>query len=220
MKTLVIAPHPDDEVLGCGGTLLRRKSEGGLTGWLIVTGISEQSGWSEMQVNQREVEIAKVNKMIGFDQIYNLRLPTMQLDKLPKKELIDKFSGIFNEFRPQEILLPHCSDVHTDHKIVFDVTASCVKWFRHPYVVRVLAYETLSETEFGLNVETAFRPNYFIDISNYLEPKIDLMKIYRTELGDFPFPRSIEAIKALAVLRGSNAGFGAAEGFQLLLERE
>ena len=83
MKTLVIAPHPDDETFGCAGTLLRRKTEGGSLGWLIVTGISEAGGWSLERVKQRDTEIAKVGDMIGFSEVYNLRLPTPRFDQLP-----------------------------------------------------------------------------------------------------------------------------------------
>ena len=81
-RTLVVAPHPDDELLGCGGTLLRRKSEGSELGWLIVTGISEEHGFSREQVEQRDAEIEQVRTGLGVDQLYNLRLPTTRLDTL------------------------------------------------------------------------------------------------------------------------------------------
>ena len=131
MKTLVIAPHPDDEVLGCGGTLLRYKSEGIELAWLIVTGISESTGWSTEMVRQRDDEIDKVNQLIGFDRVFNLRLPSTKLDQLPFSELVNHFSVTFKEFQPEEILVPHRSDVHTDHQLVFDATASCAKWYRY-----------------------------------------------------------------------------------------
>ena len=219
MKTLVVAPHPDDEVLGCGGTLLRRKAEGAKLGWLIVTGISEQAGWSVETVQQRDAEIDKVVELVGFDHVYNLRLPSAQLDRLPMSDLIDKFSAVFKDFQPVEMLLPCRSDAHTDHRLVFDASAACTKWFRYPSVKRVLAYETISETEFGLDQNASFHPNYYFDISEYLERKLEVMAVYKSELSDFPFPRSIEAIRALATLRGSTAGFMAAEAFQLLRER-
>lgn len=220
LLSLVIAPHPDDETLGCGGTLLRRRNEGSELGWLIVTGIAEQDGWSTEQVQQRDAEIAKVTELVGFRQVFNLRLPTTQLDKLPMDELINQFSAVFKAFQPEEVLLPHRSDVHSDHRLVFDAAAACTKWFRYPSVRRVLAYETISETECGLDVDRAFRPNCFIDISDYLERKLKVMAVYQSELGTFPFPRSIEAIRALATLRGATSGFMAAEAFQLLRERQ
>ena len=109
--------------------------------------------------------------------------------------------------------------MHTDHRIVFDAVIACTKWFRYPSVKRVLAYETLSETDFSLNTNGRFYPNYFINISGYLEKKIELMSIYISEIAKFPFPRSYEAIRALATLRGAASGYIAAEAFQLLKER-
>jgi N-acetylglucosamine malate deacetylase 1 len=218
-KTLVIAPHPDDETLGCGGTLLRRKTEGAELGWLIVTGISTEADWSVKSVQQRDEEIDKVFELVGFDQVFNLRLPTTKLDQLPFNGLIDKFSAVFKAFQPEEIFVPHRSDIHTDHRLVFDAAEACTKWFRYPSVKRILAYETLSETEFGLDSLNFFRPNFFIDISEFLERKLEVMSIYQSELGPYPFPRSVEAIRALAILRGATSGFMAAEAFQLLRER-
>jgi LmbE family N-acetylglucosaminyl deacetylase len=220
LKSLVISPHPDDEILGCGGTLLRRKAEGVELGWLLVTGISEQSGWPTDQVRQRDSEIAKVGAEVGFAKVFNLRLPTMQLDTLPMSELVAQFSSVFKEFQPDEVFLPHRADAHSDHRVVFDAATACTKWFRYASVRRVLAYETISETEFGLNAGCTFQPNCFVDIGQFLERKLEIMAIYQSELGKFPFPRSTEAIRALAKLRGTTSGFMAAEAFQLLRERE
>ncbi|MBS0418961.1 MAG: PIG-L family deacetylase [Proteobacteria bacterium] len=219
LRTMVIAPHPDDELLGCGGTLLRRKAEGTELAWLIVTGISEAAGYSAEAVAARDAEIAQVAARVGFDQVFNLRLATARLDELPRADLVRRFSSAFEAFAPTEVLVPHPSDVHTDHRLVFETAAACTKWFRYPSVTRVLAYETLSETEFGLDADSYFRPNFYVDISRYLEAKLEALTIYRSELGQFPFPRSAEAVRALASLRGATAGFRAAEAFQLLRER-
>lgn len=218
-RTLVVAPHPDDEILGCGGTLLRRKAEGGVLGWLIVTGMDKQSGWSGERIRQRDEEIAKVAALAGFDKVFNLGLPTTKLDTLSMRELITTFSAVFQSFEPDEVLVPHRGDVHSDHRMTFDTVAACVKWFRYPSVRRVLAYETISETELGLSLEAVFRPNVFVDISAYLERKLEIMSIYKSEVQDFPFPRSMRAIRSLAEWRGTSAGFQAAEAFELLRER-
>ena len=218
IRLLVIAPHPDDEILGCGGTLVRRKAEGVELGWLIVTAISEQAGWSAERVQQRDVEIAMVTELIGFSQVFNLCLATTQLDRLPMSDLIDQYSGVFKAFQPEEVFLPHRGDVHTDHRLVFDAATACTKWFRYPSVRRVLAYETISETGFGLDADCTFHPNYFIGISDFLERKLEVMAVYQSELGVFPFPRSVDAIRALAILQGATSGFMAAEAFQLLRE--
>ncbi len=219
-RTLVVAPHPDDEMLGCGGTLLRRKAEGGVLGWLIVTGMTEEAGWSAERMHQRDQEIAKVTSLIGFDEVFNLRLPAAQLDELPLGDLVAKFSSVFKSFSPDEILVPHRGDVHSDHRVTFEAVSACAKWFRYPTVRRVLAYETVSESEFGLAKEVVFQPNFFIDIGTYIDRKLEIMAVYQSELADFPFPRSSRAVRALAEWRGANAGYLAAEAFELLRERQ
>lgn len=219
MRTLVIAPHPDDEVLGCGGTLLRRKAEGGEVGWLIATGISEAGGWPGDKVRSRNAEIDRVAGMFGFSHVFNLHFETTLLDTLPMATVVEAFSGVFREFEPEEVLIPHRGDVHTDHRVVFDAAIACTKWFRYPSVRRVLAYETLSETDFGLEANGMHSPNYFVDISAYLERKLEIMAVYESEVGPAPFPRSNDVIRALATVRGAASGCLAAEGFQLLRER-
>lgn len=219
MRTIVIAPHPDDEVLGVGGSLLRRKTEGATIAWLIVTGITAESGWDDEKIKKRADEIRQITALFGFDSVFELNFPTTQLDHVPIVDLVAAISNVFKTFEPEEVFVPHPSDVHTDHRVVFEAVASCTKWFRYPSVKRVLAYETLSETDFGLGTSQAFRPNVFIDIEAHLSVKLQAMNIYASEVGDFPFPRSHEAIRALSTLRGAASGFNAAEAFELLRER-
>lgn len=219
MRTLVIGPHPDDEVLGVGGTLLRRKAAGAQVAWLLVTAISVESGWSEETVRQRADEIRRSAELFGFYKVFTLNYPTTELDRVPTNDLVAGISDAFRSFEPEEVFVPHPSDVHTDHRIVFEAVASCTKWFRYPSVKRVLAYETLSETDFGLGANHGFRPNVFVDIEPFLDSKLRAMDIYASELGAFPFPRSHETIRALATLRGAASGFKAAEAFELLWER-
>ena len=219
MKTLVIAPHPDDEALGPGGTLLRRKAEGVEVAWVVVTAISTETGWSEARVKQRSEEMRRVAESFRFDAVYELGFPTTRLDQVPTGDLVSAFSGVFNSFSPDEVFLPHPSDVHSDHRVVFDAVAGCTKWFRYPSVRRVLTYETLSETDFALVPHGGFRPNVYVDIEGYLEAKLAILDIYASELGEFPFPRSPEAVRALAALRGAASGFRSAEAFELLRER-
>lgn len=218
-KVLVIAPHPDDETLGCGGTLLRMREEGAQLAWLIVTAVSEQSGWTPERVRERDREIDRVTQLMGFAQVFNLRLPTGQLDQVPMWDLINQFASVFKSFEPELVLFPSAADAHTDHRVVSHAVVACTKWFRYPSVKRVLAYETISETGYGLGDEMIFSPNYFVDIGPYVERKLEVMATYHSEMGAFPFPRSAEAIRALATVRGAAAGFRAAEAFQLLRER-
>jgi LmbE family N-acetylglucosaminyl deacetylase len=222
MNTLVVGPHPDDELLGCGGTLLRRVSERGNVGWLLLTSMAPEDGWMDHQIVERSRQIAEVREGIGIDveNLFSLGFPAAGLDSVPMKEMVSSISEVFKKFRPKEVLLPYAGDVHSDHRIAFQATAACAKWFRNDSVERVLAYETLSETDFAIDpTQRSFSPNVFINIDDFLEKKIDLLGIYSSEIAPFPFPRSREAVEALARFRGSQAGYRAAEGFMLLAER-
>ena len=223
MRSLIVAPHPDDELLGCGGTLLKRVAQGETVGWVLMTAISVEKGWSEQQVAKREAEIEGVRESLDISSrhFYQLNFPPAELDQLPLSTLIGSLSTVFKDFQPEELFLPHPGDIHSDHRITFEAASACTKWFRYPSVKRVLTYETLSETDFGLDqVAGGFRPNLFVDVTDYLQKKIALLSIYQTEIAEPPFPRSLEAVSAQALLRGAQRGVLAAEAFHVLREYE
>ena len=220
MKILAIAPHPDDETLGCGGTLFKHKADGDEIYWLIVTGISEDTGWANDAVIKRDNEMNAVSKKYGFSDVFNLRLPTTKIDTLPLSDLIEKITDVYKNIKPDVIYIPFSYDVHTDHQIIAKALQSTFKWFRYPHIKNIYMYETPSETEFNFVENRVFRPNVFINISQYLENKIETMKIYASEFGEHPFPRSEKALRALATLRGAQSGYEAAEAFELVYERK
>ena len=216
-KVIVISAHPDDEILGAGGTLLKHKRSGDNLAWLIITGVDEANGFTKERVRTRELEIQQVSESIGFSKVYKLNYPTMGLNPAIVNEMIPKISSIFNEFEPEVIYVMNRSDAHSDHRYTFDAVAACTKSFRYPFIKKVLMYECLSETEFApILPERVFQPNYFVDISDFLNKKIEIMKIFKSELGEHPFPRSIKNIKALAIFRGATVGVNYAEAFQLI----
>lgn len=223
MRTLVVGPHPDDELLGCGGMLLRRANEGGIVGWLLMTGLTIQGGWTDDQINDRRLEISQVRQELNIQpkHFYSLNFQPAELDQISMSKLVGSISVVFNQFLPNEVLLPHPGDVHSDHRVTFDAAIACTKWFRYPSVKRVLTYETISETEYGLNAtDKPFSPNLFIDISQHLNLKLKLISTYKSEFKDHPFPRSIQSVRALALLRGSQMGVHYAEAFQILRQYE
>lgn len=218
-KVLVVAPHPDDETLGCGGTLLKHRDNGDEIHWLIITGISEGQGFTAERVMSRAKEIEVVANKYSFSSVNKLDFPTTRLDTIPIADIVSKISEVINKVQPEILYLPNRGDIHTDHKYVFDAVLSCTKWFRYNFIKRVLVYETLSETEFGINPDNnSFRPNVFISIDQYIDQKIDIMNVFVSEVGDFPFPRSAESIRALAAYRGTASGSKSAEAFMLLKE--
>ena len=133
--------------------------------------------------------------------------------------LVSKISSVINKIKPNIIYLPFKGDVHSDHKYIFDAAYSCTKVFRHPFIKKIYMMETLSETEFSLSTkEDSFVPNVFVDISEFMDKKIELMNIYESEMGEHPFPRSERNIRALGTLRGATCGCDYAESFVLLKE--
>ena len=157
-------------------------------------------------------------KALGIKQInlFKLKFSTTKLDQYPTARIVKEVNSVLQKFQPTEIFLPHFGDIHTDHKITFEVGASCSKWFRNKSIKRIFSYETISETEYNLEFNKTFIPNYFSDISDYIDEKINLLNTYKSEMHKPPFPRSKEVIKALAILRGSQAGCNYAESFNLL----
>jgi LmbE family N-acetylglucosaminyl deacetylase len=216
---VVVAPHPDDETLGCGGTLLRHIDQGDSVYWVLVTQMNLDDGYSQNHIDLRAGEIKKIADEFGFISTLKLGFPTTRLDTIPLSNIVKSIGDVFTIIHPDIVYFPYRGDVHTDHAIVFDATVSCTKWFRYPSIKRVLAYETVSETAFGINPDAnGFRPNVFVDISSYIDQKIEMFKIYADEWNNFPFPRSETTIRALAALHGATAGVFAAEAFMLLKE--
>jgi len=218
-KVLIIAPHPDDETLGCGGTIIKHKSRGDEIYWLIVTNISGDEGFDKDRVKERQKEIDVVSKEYGFKEVFKLDFPTTKLDTIPRVEIIEAISNVVCKVNAELVYVPNRNDVHSDHRVVFDATISSIKSFCYPCIKKILMYEVISETEFAPTFQdNAFAPNSFSDISDYLEEKLSIMMIYKEELGEHPFPRSLEGLKALATFRGATAGVRYAEAFMSLKE--
>jgi N-acetylglucosamine malate deacetylase 1 len=216
---LAIAPHPDDETLGAGGFLLRAVEAGIQVHWLVVTGITTEQGWPREKVERREKEIAAVAEAFGFAGVHRLNQPSARLETIPLGDLVSAIGAVVTTVEPTILLVPHRGDAHSDHHVVYDAATACAKWFRYPTVNWVMVYETLSETDAGLFSSDPFLPNFYVDISSQLEKKLHITAMFGDEIGTFPFPRSLEAVSALAKVRGAASGSKAAEAFMLLRGR-
>ncbi len=220
-KVIFFAPHPDDETLGCGGTVYKHKENGDSINWVIITEPKIQNGFSEDQIKNKKNEIDKVSNKIGFSKTFQLKFPAANLETIPLQDLIESISNVFKKIKPTIIYLPFPGDIHTDHNIAFNSIMACCKWFRFLGIKSIRAYETLSETNFNTNpLNKSFRPNFYINISDHLKKKLKIMTLYKSEIFSHPFPRSIESIKALATLRGSESGFLYAESFMIIKQLE
>lgn len=218
-KVLIVAVHPDDETLGCGGTLLKHKSYGDEIYWMIATDLKESEGFAKELVTRRDNEIGKVSKMYNFDSVHKLGLSTMRVDEYSMSELIGAISKIISAVKPSIIYLPFKGDVHSDHRKIFESAYACTKSFRYPFVKKIYMVETLSETEFAPSTkEDSFIPNVFVDITDFMNEKLEIMKVFQSEMAEHPFPRSERNLRALATFRGATAGCEYAESFVLLKE--
>lgn len=221
-KALVVAVHADDETLGCGGTLLKHKAQGDEIYWLLLTGPTKNhpSGFMDERIQHRAELVQHVKEAYGFDGLEYLELPTQLLHTLDLRDIIKKISEVFKRIQPNIIYTMFANDVHSDHRVAFDAVYSCTKSFRYPFIERIYMMEALSETEFALSVPAkTFIPNVYVDITDFIDRKLEIMQMYPKEVMPAPYPRSLSSIKALARVRGSRAGVMYAEAFMLLYEK-
>lgn len=216
---LVVAPHPDDETLGAGGTLLRHVAEGDEVHWLIATAPGRLEGVPADAGRSREQQVEDVARAYPMASVHRLDATPARLDAVPLCELVRAASAIFEKVSPQVVYLPHPGDAHSDHRRAFEMCVSATKWFRGEKLREVYAYETLSETGFDLASGEVFRPTAYVDIAERLDAKLTILETYESEIAAFPFPRSPEAVRAQAALRGAESGFAAAEAFSVLRQR-
>lgn len=216
---MIISPHPDDETLGAGGSIIKFKREGNEVYWLNVTDVNEEYGWDKEFVEKRKSQISEIIKYYRFDGFINLKFKPAQINSSSIPDLIQSIGQVLDEVKPGCIILPDYNDAHSDHKYVFEAGYACSKIFRRSYIRRILTMEVLSETNFGKPYNT-FTPNLYVDITNDFEQKLQAISIYETEIKEVPFPRSIEAIQAQAILRGTEAGTLYAEAFRVIKEIE
>jgi len=215
MRILVIAPHPDDEVLGCGGTIAKCVGRGDTVFLCVITKVYPPD-WSEKYIKNKKIEINKATRILGIKHIYFLDFLSVMLDTLPQKDINNALQKIVSEINPDIVFIPWKGDLNRDHRIVFESALVATRPL-NTGIKKILAYETLSETEWGRSLE-AFQPNIYEDITPYISIKLDAIQSYESELKEYPHPRSIEAIDILAKKRGSEVSLKYAEAFMLIRE--
>lgn len=224
MQVLVFAPHPDDEILGCGGVIAKHVAAGDEVTVCVMTcghppifedSLMKEQGWPHTLYP----EIRKAHDLLGVKKTVFLDFPAAAMETASRYEINGKVMQLVNEIKPDTIYIPHFGDMQKDHMITAEAVMVAVRP-KYEHTVRwVYAYETLSETEWNIpHNANAFIPNVFVDITGYLDKKLEAMACYGSQLGLFPNPRSLEAVEALAKLRGSTMGAKAAEAFMLIRE--
>jgi LmbE family N-acetylglucosaminyl deacetylase len=213
---LVVAPHPDDEVLGVGGTMARLSAAGEDVFVVIVTrGMPPH--WDEAFIQRGRREAAEAHRVLGVRDTFFLDFPAAALDTVEHRDLNGRMSEVFARVRPRTVFVPFLGDIHADHQAVFASALVASRPSTPAPPERILAYETLSETNWNAPYITpGFAPTVFADISAQVDAKIRAMECFGSQLKPFPHERSTETLRALATLRGSTVGVAAAEAFVLV----
>jgi len=219
MNVLAISAHPDDETLGCGGTLVKHRNQGDSIYWIVTT-VCHEPQWSAEAIRRKAVEVDNVARAYNA-HVFRLGFLNAQLDRVAIGELMKPIEAIVEDVRPEVVYVLHGGDIHTDHHALFTAAMSVLKPFYmlRRGIRRVLSYETLSSTDAAPSgAGRMFLPNVFSDITPYLDEKVEIMRLYETEIHADPLPRSPSAIRALARFRGATISTEYAEAFTLVRE--
>ena len=208
MNILIISAHPDDEVLGMGGTIKKMSKQGHNLQLCVVTEGSSAQYSDKKMIEIRKESCIKAGKFLGISTFDFLNFSDMGLDSIPQLEIIKKLENIIKRFNPEIVFTTPENDLHLDHKLVHKATIVACR--PKNKVRRVLSYEIPSP------LIQQFNPNVFENIEMELDDKKNAFQFYESEIEDFPHPRSIEAINSLAKMRGFQSGFKSAEGFSLI----
>lgn len=215
-RVLVVAPHPDDEVLGVGGTIAKYSAQGDEVFVLMVSGHLPPL-YSREAYEKTVSEAYGAFKVLGVEQSEFLEIPATMIGDQPLHEVNGRISKIVSDFNPHIVLCPY-PDRHVDHRLVFDSVMVATRPVGVGRDIEIVAaYETLSETHWNApHIEPNFIPNWVVDITEQVGAKLKALGCYKSQISDFPGPRSIEAVEALAKFRGTQAGFGYGEGFHIV----
>ena len=213
MRVLVFAPHNDDEVLGGGGVIAKYAEQG------HEVYVCEVTTWKENPAGYERIQkqAVQAHDILGVKDTFFLNIPVVHVKETPTHIKNKLFQDIVNQIKPEIAFIPHIGDMHVDHAETAMAAMVALRPIDNPQLKAIYAYETLSETEWNIpNTTNVFMPNVWCDITESFEYKIEAMKCFTTQLRKFPHPRSLEAMEALARLRGSTVGVEYAEAFSLV----
>ena len=224
MDVLIVAAHPDDEVLGCGGTVARMVREENSV-YIAILGEGITSRYDEREradqglVDALHARSRKVAEVLGATELFTYDLPDNRFDTVPLLDVVKIVEGLIESLKPEVIYTHHGGDLNIDHQVVHRAVLTASRPLADCPVKRLYAFEVPSSTEWSFGqLQPVFRPNVFTDISATLETKIEAMGLYEDEARPFPHPRSPEALRAIARKWGSTVGMEAAEAFELIRE--
>jgi LmbE family N-acetylglucosaminyl deacetylase len=220
-RVLVVAAHPDDEILGCGATLAAHRRRGDAVSILILgEGITsryenrQNAPIRELEALQRRIRRAA--RAVGVSDVETHTLPDNRFDAVPLLEITHRVEGTIRRVRPTIVYTHHEGDLNIDHERTCRAVLAAVRPVPGSVIRAVYAFEVASSTEWRARATHSFMPRRYVDVSATLAKKLSALKCYGSELRPFPHPRSIEGIRAQAAKRGTESGFRAAEAYDVL----
>ena len=216
-KILILSPHADDEILGCGGFISKYSKLSYQINVLILTNANKGAPeiYSTREIQKIRNESKQANKLIGTKKLFFENLPALNLNNYPIYKITNVINKYVDDINPEIILIPSSNDIHDDHKIIFKAAKVSLRFNKKSNLKKILSYEVLSETEWNEN-EKSFNPNYFVSLSiSDLNKKVKAFLKYKSQVKKFPHPRSKEGIINLSKVRGSNIFTNFAEAFRV-----
>ncbi len=212
---LVIAAHPDDEILGIGGTVRKHYDKGDDVYCLILgEGMNSRDNSNKQKVADLHKDTLKAAEIVGYKEVYFENIPDNKFDSVPLLEIIKKIEKYIDKIKPNLIYTHHEKDLNIDHTLTYKAVLTATRPFGDYPVKAIITFETPSSTEW--NFDESFKPNTFVDISKTIESKIKAMSFYETELKLYPYPRSLEALKVIAKRWGTVVGKEYVEALRLI----
>jgi len=222
MNCLIIAAHPDDEVLGCGGTVAKLVEKGYEAFTLILgEGVTSRDVKRKREIRENEImslkqQVLEANKILGVKEVFTFDFPDNRFDSVDLLDIVKTIEKIKNEVKPEIVFTHYEYDLNIDHQITYKAVMTAFRPLREETVKKIYSFEVLSSTEWSYT--QGFIPNVYFNIEDTIEKKIEAMRKYKNELRDYPHPRSIEGIKIKAQQRGLEVGLKYAEAFKLVRE--
>ena len=219
MKIMIIAAHPDDEILGCGGTVARLTQEGKAEADEVFTlilsnGITSRDNWDKKELEDLKVKSAEANYMVGVPWIAIEDLPDNQFDKVPLLDVIKKIDKHIKFHLPDIIFTHYANDLNIDHRITYQAVITATRPMQNESVKEIYSFEVLSSTEW--NYPTTFSPDTFYDITDTLNTKLQALACYDSEMRDSRHPRSMTGVWNNAKMWGLKSGLEYAEAFKMV----
>lgn len=219
---LVVAAHPDDEILGCGGTMaVHSQTEDEVFVLILGEGITSRDEKRDKEKRGKEIDnlrmnIEAANRIVGTKKSFAFDFPDNRFDSIPLLDIIKVVEKVKNEVIPDIVYTHHHGDLNIDHRITFQAVLTVFRPLKGEKAKEIYSFEVPSSSEWSSGRGNHFIPNHFVDIKTTLKKKINAMKAYKSEIREFPHPRSEAAIAALACVRGIIVGLDCAEAFEVI----